>query len=325
MEEKSSDKPKELLVLAHTVILGNRSDFRIVDLEAGEVLKTGIPSLLNQGCVGDTVKLGSVIYHIGGFRPVDGYFASDFNYGDDLDQHHVHLGASCLELGSDKWKNINHMNDYDVSPSCASLGGKIYALGLISEQTCIGEVFDPQLGCWEPLLPPSDICLKSFVVSPPVISDEKNHRLLVHIDDTNSLYAYYPDDSRRWECLIPNFSLWYPAAGTLIDDVLYFHLVETLDCFAAFDLSRKAWLKVKYSSNFPPDISFNEWEGMFHLDDGILCLANYCPFGDPVQTNLRFVKLRLQRISSQDLLVTFVSSQCFPFEGRFRSHRFILL
>ncbi|KAL6501399.1 hypothetical protein OROGR_026532 [Orobanche gracilis] len=336
---------KRILILAQVVVEETRSDYYIVDLEAGEILKTEIQSLLNGG-EGDMVKLGRIIYNIGGLRLIDECppVVIPAAYGD----HHRHLGASCIDLNSFddnddappppplhlskkwKWKDIPPMNDFRVYPSCVSLDGKLYALHCLSQRSHIGEVFDPCLGQWEPLPPPpSDIPVRSMFVSPRVISDEKKHRLLVHIANTYSLYAYYPD-LRSWDCLAPAFSPWFPpAAITLVDDILFLTLHDNLPrCIAAFDLLSKTWLEVKFSSNFPAyDIAFNEWESMLHLGDGNLCLATFrISGGNPVQTNLWFVKLRFQRISSQDLLLTFVSSHQFPpFQGRLRANCFIIL
>lgn len=162
-------------------------------------------------------------------------------------------------------------------------------------------------------------------VSPHVISDENNARLLVHIYNISCLYAYYPDMA-TWECLVPDFTAWYPSTKALFHHVLFYHLPESSKCLIAFDLSTKKWFKVKYSSNFPRQhISFCEWEGFLHLGNDIMCLASYCPFGDPVHTNICFLKFRVERISSHELLLTFVSSQSFPFEGRLIAYRFLLL
>lgn len=333
MEEK-----KRSLILAQVVVGEKRSDYYVFDLEADEVLKTEIQSLLDQG-QGDMVKLGGMMYNIGGLRRIDECPPLDVIPCAEGD-HHVHLGVSCLDLknfddaplSSNKWRwnDIPPMKEFRIYPSCASLDGKLYAFYCLSAKTHIGEVFDPSLGRWEPLPPPPEEIPAggSLLVSPRVISDEKRHRILVHFDTTHSLYAYYPD-FRSWDCLVQYFSPWYPATIALVDDVLFFHIYERRDCLAAFDLLSNSWLKVKYSSNFPAwDMSFNEWQNILHLGDGILCLANSCPSFSPppVHTNIRFVKLRLQRISSQHLLlVTFVSSQCFRFQGYLRANSFFLL
>lgn len=323
---------KRQLILVHVLSGGYRCDYQIFDLEAEKVLKTGIQSSLNPGGDGDVVVSGTSIYNIGGLRhSIDEDFPCLDNFFEKGDEH-IHLGASCLELNIDeedvdedanRWKVIPPMKDFRVYPSCASLGGKVYALGSLSleDDVSIGEVF--QDGTWKRLLPPIENMVMS--VSPHVISDEKNARLLVHICNISCLYAYYPDMA-TWECLMPHFTAWYPSTKALFDDVLFYHLPESSTCFIAFDLSTKIWLKVKYSSNFPRQaISFCEWEGLLHLGNDIMCLASYCPFGDPVHTNICFLKFRVERISSHELLLTFVSSQSFPFEGRLTAYRFLLL
>ncbi|XP_063939976.1 uncharacterized protein LOC135148552 [Daucus carota subsp. sativus] len=293
MEEK-----KRSLILAQVVVGEKRSDYYVFDLEADEVLKTEIQSLLDQG-QGDMVKLGGMMYNIGGLRRIDECPPLDVIPCAEGD-HHVHLGVSCLDLknfddaplSSNKWRwnDIPPMKEFRIYPSCASLDGKLYAFYCLSAKTHIGEVFDPSLGRWEPLPPPPEEIPAggSLLVSPRVISDEKRHRILVHFDTTHSLYAYYPD-FHSWDCLVQYFSPWYPATIALVDDVLFFHIYERRDCLAAFDLLSNSWLKVKYSSNFPAwDMSFNEWQNILHLGDGILCLANSCASLVPPLSTLIF-------------------------------------
>ena len=73
-----------------------------------------------------------------------------------------------------------------------------------------------------------DAHIERFYVSNPVIVDEKNSRVLVHLMNDDSFYAYYPN-TNTWDCLAKNLRLWLPLA-TLVDDVLYFHIVETPNC-----------------------------------------------------------------------------------------------
>lgn len=75
------------------------------------------------------------------------------------------------------------------------------------------------------------------------------------------------DDSSMLIILIPihggNLRLCLPLA-TLVDDVLYFHIVETPDCLVAYDLLSRSWLKVVYSSMCDVQFIFEEQDGMLN-------------------------------------------------------------
>lgn len=359
------------LVLAQVMCHGVRSVFYVVDLEADKACRTPVATLLNETGAGGLVRLGSVIYIVGGeddsddsdedshCRPHDE--DSDEDSDDDSDgDHHFHAWASCLDLSkphlisllkeedahcdydnplksksgsgstSMRWKGFPAMYYEREYPACASLGGKIYALGGGSAPTsCIGEVFMPESGEWKSVVsPPSDLPLECHCVSSPLIPDEKNERLLVHFNSVNALYAYYPANG-KWDCLADNICRWFPATA-LVDGVLYSHVEgTTCGCLVAYDVMTKSWLKVVYSPHFPVEVWIAEFPNMFHLGNDMLCLANstyIIKTGVKVQhTSLQFVKFRVKRTTPTEVLVTPVAINCFPFKKYFTAINFIAL
>lgn len=355
MEEKKMCSEGKELVLAQVLRGGGlKSGFYVVDLEAEKVGRTPVATLLND--IGDhcIVRLGSVIYNAcGTATPDSDLFRQLVIDGDEF----IRMGASCLELskphllsllnegdshchdddplksksgsvsGSIMWKGVPAMCNARRFPFCASLGGKIYALGGSAPTSCIGEVFMPQCGEWNPLAPPPyDLPLERFCVSYPVIPDEKNERLLVHFRSAHALYAYYPANG-KWDCLAHNFWRWLRAT-TLVDGVLYSHVKGTHDCLVAYDVMTKSWLKVVYSTHFPVKVCISKFRNMLHLGNDMLCLANSCPFfeeGNLQHTNLQFVKFRVKRTTPTEVHVTPGAISCFPFENYLSAINFIAL
>lgn len=345
MEGKTTKK----LILVQ-IASRQKSDYYIVDLEAKkierapfETLINPLATLINEDGEGSTLCLGSVLYTVGGKISTD-YFCHKTTHVD-------HLGASCLELniphllslvkgqelqddedvlklGSNynKWKPIPAMHYGRKFAMSAPLGGRIYVLGGAAPCSCVGEVFIPQQCKWKPLAPPpSNLHLEWNCVSYPVIPDEKNERLLVHFRKDGSLYAYYPA-TQEWDCLAKNFRCWKKPAA-LADDVLYIQHRGKCDCLVAYDLLTKVWLDVKYSFDFTVDIRSFKFLNMLYLGNGTLCLAHCVPFYDAPsrQTNLQFIKFRVERLSPRVVRVSPIAVHCFPFEGYVRASRPILL
>lgn len=336
MEEKWRNPCSEVkeLILVKLVYGGLRSHYHVVDLKAGKLGMTPVATLLNEGGESDPVQLGSSIYSLGGKTCVDPDYVDSFR---NLD-HHIHLGASCLDFISKshllsflencddddvllnsksiRWKEVPIVVDRPSLYSCASLDDKIYAFQHTESNLGIGKEFMPQCGQWKPLpQPPDDFPLPFYCVSSPVIPDEKNGRLLVHLSSANALYAYYPEQ-RAWNCLDPKFHRW-ECASALFDGVLYKHTQGKLNCLRAYDVSNKSWLKVVYSSPIPLQVCKCEFVDMLHLGNDILCLATWIPSIEGAKLlhfNLLFFKFTVKRTSLTDVLVTPGDFCSFPFD-----------
>lgn len=334
---------EKYLILVQCAYGGWQSDYHVVDLKAKKLSTTPISTLLNDPGFGETVQLGSFIYSVGGYTTAD----PEVEHMQKESGHHIHLGASFFKFSRShllSW--LNKKDDHDrfkfmsimwkeAPPllhdweglSCCSLGDKIYAFGGSSLEYGVGQEFSPQCGQWKPLpQPPDDLPLDKYCVSSPIIADEKNDRLLVHIFSAKALCAYYPG-KRTWDCLDPHFPCWRGATA-LADGVLYAHVQGILDCLVAYDVSNKLWLEVVYSSPFPLKVCKYEFTDMLHLGNSILCLANDPPTFDDLKlkySNLLFVKFSVKRTSPTQVLVTPGDLEYYPFDKHVRAIRFFAI
>ncbi|KAL5696913.1 hypothetical protein ACHQM5_025498 [Ranunculus cassubicifolius] len=341
IKNEMEGKTMKQVILVQILTRADSSEFYIVDLGLNQVLTTPFATLCNEGGLGRTLCLGPVLYNVGGNIAEE---AEDCDHDITIPSHGTHLGVSCLELNVphlislmkgkelqdeyflNKWKAAPLMQNRRGFPVCASLGGRIYALGGLSPNFCIGEVFSPPLGPWEALSPPpSNLLVNWHCVSYPVIPDEKNERLLVHFRHVKSLYAYYPATG-KWDCLAENFSPWKKATA-LVDDVLYIHYRGIPYCLVAYDLLAKVWLNIEDSSFLIAHIRVPRSLYMLNLGDGVLCLANsyVCHDENSDKTHLQFVKFRVERTSPSEVRITRIVVHRFPFEGYRRVFHFCCL
>lgn len=340
------------LVLAHVLCQrGRRSSFYVFDLEANKVLETPVATVSRRINTGSAiVRLGSLIYVVGGRNYDDDDDDDNNEDGNGDDSQYMHCGGtSFFELPKPHILSLLNQSDtirpvkcilgpastatWKVSPAdvqlayptCASLGGKIYAL--TCSHYCTVKVFTPQSQDWKFLSPLLDLPPGCLDVSTPVIPDEKNDRLLVHFMGANVLYAYYPANA-NWECLDPKFWAW-SSTTALVDDVLYSH-IEAPDFLRAYDVTTKSRLKVVHSPPLPvPYRISHEFLHMIHLGDGMLCLTNYgflhVHEAGLTTTIVQFIKFRVRRANLEEVHVTHDAFNCFSFENCLSVTDFLVL
>ncbi|CAO2832963.1 unnamed protein product [Amaranthus hypochondriacus] len=284
-------KGKMLLRIVHRHQNGSIcSEFGVLDLDTGDLRKTPF-TLFGIGGICSMLAVESTIYLIGTpFRN------GGDNIGDDCGM--LSLDLSKPDIG---WKKAPFMNEsYDYfKPECVSCCGKIYVFKF-SGSSCIGEVFDPQLNRWNPLLDPPPVH-GGFEVTYPVISDPLRGRVLFHFfkkgckDECPStshshspplscIYAYYPNrggiDGGRWECLDDNFNgrIWnWETPTVVVDDIIYIYYHKFDEMIEAYDLRTKQYLKVVISYDL--EMAYACWKAKFvdlqDLGNGVLCLTSF--------------------------------------------------
>ncbi|KAK1369224.1 hypothetical protein POM88_035316 [Heracleum sosnowskyi] len=279
---------KDKLVV-QTMIKPSRSDFYMVNLRDNKVTKLGGGFLWNHNIRYGLIAAGSVIYAIGNRRnkiekPVD--------VDDDDDVNHFQSGTSFLDLDdpNGSWKDLGGMLNCDRrSPCCASLGDKIFVFraDIGTPLWCFGEYYDKKDACWLPV--PMSGIKHQLNIDTHIISDPDHNRLLAYFH--SSLYAYYPEDKHRWDCLDNNMLSWSgEPAPSPVDGVLYFLIYnpETFnDCITAYDLRTRESLEVSWSSSSPfgPEILHQlRVSQMLHLGGNILCFT-HTQFGDEDPTH----------------------------------------
>lgn len=124
--------------------------------------------------------------------------------------------------------------------------GKVYFFR-DSRVSCFCQVYDPKHCCWSRIKSPpgggdagEEGQKVHLVISPPVLADYKNNRIIVCFNNVSTMYAYYPSTD-RWECLVEGFTGWFSSLQpvTLADGVIYVHHRTIHGFFKAFDLATK--------------------------------------------------------------------------------------
>lgn len=189
--------------------------------------------------------------------------------------------------------------------------------------SCLCELFDPISYQWRRIksLPGADDQGRRLHISPPVLADDKNERIIVRIND--SMYAYYPSRD-EWEFVVKGFKGWYSQLHpvTIVDGVIYIHHHKIPGFFRAFDIATKQYLSVQLSSIHNYDESsllhLYSYGNLVHLGDGILCLLgqtyqDHEP-GQSQTTALHVVQFKVELIKNnnndaKEVLVTPTSSK----------------
>ncbi|KAL6558954.1 hypothetical protein OROMI_019304 [Orobanche minor] len=298
------------------------SVFYILDLDTGRV-SANPHRLLDYGSLGTMVSLGSVVYVIG--KP------SVYEYGNSIPRERAedaHNGASYLDLSKPQigWKNAAPMFCDELSPDCVSLWGKLYAFRG-SLWYCLGEVFNPKRNQRHRLLKPP--VSGEFLVSPPVIADPLNNRILVHLQNNSSIYAYYPD-ADRWDCLVEAFGGWCRKM-VCVDGVIYMHCSKLKGMVMAYDLASKQLLDVAVSSEFESPLTSRQFHSIFHRGNGLLCLVSCLRKNGPSGADdghdvVHVVEFKAElKNNPKQVLVTPVSSKFYPLDSRCRVTQYLLI
>lgn len=196
-------------------------------------------------------------------------------------------------------------------PDCVALGDKIY---VFTYKT--GKVFNPQSNEWDDdeLSPPTGV--DNWGQSKPLLTDPSKNHMLLHFKHLNSLYAYYPNDS-RWELLVEGFCFW-TSRVVFDNDVLFFYQPVSSDfgkhskynvICAAYDVAEKKWLKVSLDSAFNQKVRRFDFDAFFNFGNGLMCLAAYSPKHIPPKcTSIFTVQFEVKRQpNSKKVVVTFIS------------------
>ncbi|KAK9725253.1 hypothetical protein RND81_05G131700 [Saponaria officinalis] len=273
-----NDKDEDKLGNVSTIHHGwgyQLAEFHMVDLENNKIHRHCFPPLLQFVLMDSVVALDNFIY-IFGNRPskylVD---SSDFKQlqSQSPETHQkIFLGGSRLDLDQSLhlgWCPTPVPSGKANFPNCTSLLGKIYTFGgLYLRPLSLCSLPDELVDC---------------TVSIHALPDPSNKRFLVHLYggqlSSPSLFAFFPpglhpadvDTTRTWECIARDFHGWT-------------HIAVVFD--------------VHWGSCFDGNLDLNnirlEFDALFLLADGILCLAAWSPMhasdDQPARTNIKIYK-----------------------------------
>ncbi|KAL1822971.1 hypothetical protein ACET3Z_009749 [Daucus carota] len=230
-----------------------------------------------------------------------------------------------LATSSRGWKRVDPPLTHDqlqLYGHHVIFGDKMYIFrGSNSRFSGPCEVFDPQLDqCRRIKSPPGGdggeeggkVQLK---ITPPVLADYKNDRIMVRVND--SMYAYYPSQD-RWECVVEAFLGWSSSVDpvTLVDGVIYIHYRKMMGFFEAFDTATKQYLNVQVSpdavDNYQYYLHLRSYNALLHLGDGILCLLgstyqDHEP-GQPQTSAVHAAQFKVELVKNNDTKEVFAPS-----------------
>ncbi|XP_074311997.1 uncharacterized protein LOC141647624 [Silene latifolia] len=308
----SQEKDKIFLhAVVHDEEKFNYGKFLTIDLKKGQVSECPYALLAEQG-LNSMVSIGSVIYVVGGIKP-DGMKCNKRppNSSSGNKKGIYHKGMSFLDLNSDSnpgWVEAPYFHDTpDCSPSVLAFAGKIYVF--VNGDSQAG-IFDPTSNSWETLLPPPDHSIFDIICTRSAVPDPVNNRILLDFGRMGCYYAYYPDE-RRWEKVV-EFIPFFPK-HVFADGVFYVYNPKMPDIVEAYDVSSKQWLNIEFTSEVHYRVWRYEFDDMFYLGNGLICLAGYSPNYDlpGTRTNLFIAKIRFHRSTARP---THLVATPFPLE-----------
>ncbi|KAK9740086.1 hypothetical protein RND81_03G010200 [Saponaria officinalis] len=309
-----NDKDEDKLRNVSTIHHGwgyQLAEFHMVDLENNKIHRHCFPPLILFVLMDSIVALDNFVY-IFANRPssflVD---SSDFKQlqSQSPETHQkIFLGGSRLDLNQSLhlgWCATPVPRGHANFPNCTSLLGKIYTFGGYYLRP---RVLDPVDGNWKSLRS-RPVELFGCNVSIHALPDPFNKRFLVHLYggklSSPSLFAFFPpglhpadvDSAGTWECIARDFQGWTHVA-VVFDGVIYFHSHKFHSVLRAYQIATRTWLEVHWGSCFDDNLDLNnirlEFDALFLLADGILCLAAWSPMrasdDQPAQTNIKIYK-----------------------------------
>lgn len=330
----------------------NTTGYYILDLHTGKVVST-LPRTVqddNCGSMSSVVAMGSKIY-IFGSQIYD-------------DHHHVNTNTNTSKLvfSNSLKPTLSYFLDL-ANPQTSSCWKRVYP-PLSADQlqldggvafrgkmyffrdsyfSCLCEVFDPQLYHWDRIKSPpggqgGDAGEKVHLrLTPPVLADYKNDRIIVYFNNISTMYAYYPSQD-RWECLVEGFFGWFSCHDpvTLADGVIYLHYPKIKGFVEAFDLATKQWLNVQvspaFADNYQSYLHMRTYNSLFSLGNAILCLLawtyqDHDP-GQPQTTSVHIVQFKVEIVEINDtkeVTVTPLSSKYCHLDSRCHVFRYLPL
>ncbi|KAL1834354.1 hypothetical protein ACET3Z_004005 [Daucus carota] len=216
------------------------SEFYTLDMRNGQVSECPYALLADSG-LNVMVSVGSVVYVVGCCRPHGiRRCLTKPPHSQCTKKGHYHKCMSYLDLANDTgegWKEapwLRRVDDPSPFPTALTLGGKIYLFHLGDSKTA--HVFDPTTDKWETLLPPPGVKWFNSHNSPSALADSQNNRILVNFEDIQSVFAYYPANS-RWELVLkPSF---WTSLVVFADGVIFFYLPESPKLVSPYDVATK--------------------------------------------------------------------------------------
>ncbi|KAL9229357.1 hypothetical protein vseg_004833 [Gypsophila vaccaria] len=243
------------------------------------------------------VSIGSVIYVVGGQK----LFPLAPDKRPPCDKKGIdHNGMSYLDLNSDQgWVEAPYFHDtLDTTPCVVAFGGKIY---MFVDCAPHAGIYDPISNTWESLRPPHPSHTIFDITCPSAaVPDPDNNRILVNFGRMGRYFAYYPDES-RWQRVVDYIP--FCRRHVFADGLFYRYDPGMLDIMRVYDFSTRRWLKIEFTLEVPRRAVLTEFDDMFYLGNGLICLAaaSVPDYISPSSTHadVYIAKIRFQRCTAR--------------------------